>query len=288
MVINMTMDFEHLDKPYFIGEIGINHNGDIQIAKKLMDATFACNWDCVKFQKRNPEVCVPEKQKNVVRDTPWGKMTYLDYKYKIEFGKPEYDFIETYCREKPLDWTASIWDLDSLRFILNYDVPFIKIPSALLTNLVLLKEAAQSDITLIVSTGMSTWDEIDDSMRLITKYGAKPVLMHTNSSYPTPPSELNLNLIPVLKKRYDCVIGYSGHEFDLEPTVIAVALGAQVIERHITLSHDLWGTDQKSSLEVHAMDLLKKRANDVWTMLGSSEKTVTPSELPIREKLRIY
>jgi N-acetylneuraminate synthase len=282
------MDFEHLDKPYFIGEIGINHNGDIQIAKKLMDATFACNWDCVKFQKRNPEVCVPEKQKNVVRDTPWGKMTYLDYKYKIEFGKPEYDFIETYCREKPLDWTASIWDLDSLRFILNYDVPFIKIPSALLTNLVLLKEAAQSDITLIVSTGMSTWDEIDDSMRLITKYGAKPVLMHTNSSYPTPPSELNLNLIPVLKKRYDCVIGYSGHEFDLEPTVIAVALGAQVIERHITLSHDLWGTDQKSSLEVHAMDLLKKRANDVWTMLGSSEKTVTPSELPIREKLRIY
>ncbi|MFA5151878.1 MAG: N-acetylneuraminate synthase family protein [Clostridia bacterium] len=284
----MTMDFEHLDKPYFIGEIGINHNGDIQIAKKLMDATFACNWDCVKFQKRNPEVCVPEKQKNVVRDTPWGKMTYLDYKYKIEFGKPEYDFIETYCREKPLDWTASIWDLDSLRFILNYDVPFIKIPSALLTNLVLLKEAAQSDITLIVSTGMSTWDEIDDSMRLITKYGAKPVLMHTNSSYPTPPSELNLNLIPVLKKRYDCVIGYSGHEFDLEPTVIAVALGAQVIERHITLSHDLWGTDQKSSLEVHAMDLLKKRANDVWTMLGSSEKTVTPSELPIREKLRIY
>jgi N-acetylneuraminate synthase len=214
-------------------------------------------------------------------------MTYLDYKYKIEFGKTEYDYIDTYCREKPLDWTVSIWDLDSLHFIMDYKVPFIKIPSALLTNLELLKEAAQLDITLIVSTGMSTFAEIDTAMNLITKYGVKPILMHTNSSYPTPYSELNLNLIPVLKKRYDCVIGYSGHEFDLEPTVIAVALGAQVIERHITLSHNLWGTDQKSSLEVHAMDLLKKRTNDVWTMLGSSEKTVTQSELPIREKLRI-
>jgi len=284
---NMNMDFERLDKPYFIGEIGINHNGDIQIAKKLMDAVFSCNWNCVKFQKRNPDVCVPEKQKNVIRDTPWGKMTYLDYKYKIEFGKTEYDYIDTYCREKPLDWTVSIWDLDSLHFIMDYKVPFIKIPSALLTNLELLKEAAQLDITLIVSTGMSTFAEIDTAMNLITKYGVKPILMHTNSSYPTPYSELNLNLIPVLKKRYDCVIGYSGHEFDLEPTVIAVALGAQVIERHITLSHNLWGTDQKSSLEVHAMDLLKKRTNDVWTMLGSSEKTVTQSELPIREKLRI-
>jgi N-acetylneuraminate synthase len=287
VMINMNIDFEHLDKPYFIGEIGINHNGDMQIAKKLMDAVFACNWNCVKFQKRNPDICVPEKQKHVIRDTPWGKMTYLEYKYKVEFGKPEYDYIDIYCHEKPLDWTASIWDLDSLHFILNYKVPFLKIPSALLTNLDLIKEAAQTDIPLIISTGMSTFEEMDTAMNLITKYGAEPVLMHTNSSYPTPNVELNLNLIPVLKKRYDCIIGYSGHEYDLEPTVIAVALGAQVIERHITLSHTLWGTDQKSSLEVHAMDLLKKRANDVWTMLGSSEKSVTPSEIPIREKLRI-
>lgn len=283
----MNVDFEHLDHPYFIGEIGINHNGDIQIAKKLMDAVFACNWNCVKFQKRNPDVCVPEKQKNVVRDTPWGKMTYLDYKYKIEFGKAEYDYIDGYCREKPLDWTASVWDIDSLNFLLNYDIPFIKIPSSMLTNLELLKEAAKTDKTLIVSTGMSTFDEIDTAVSLISKYGEKPILMHTNSSYPTPTSELNLNLIPVLKKRYDCIIGYSGHEFDLEPTVIAVALGAKVIERHITLSHNLWGTDQKSSLEVHAMDLLKKRANDATMMLGSSIKEVTPSEIPIREKLRI-
>jgi N-acetylneuraminate synthase len=282
----MKVNFEHLNSPYFIGEIGINHNGDMQIAKKLMDAAFACNWDCVKYQKRNPDVCVPENQKKIMRDTPWGKMTYLDYKYKIEFGKKEFDYIDSYCKEKPLDWSASVWDTDSLHFLLNYDVPFIKIPSAMLTNLPLLKEAAETGVTLIVSTGMSTFDEIDAAMNLITKYGAKPVLMHTNSSYPTPPSELNLNLIPVLKKRYDCIVGYSGHEYDLEPTVIAVALGARVIERHITLSHSLWGTDQKSSLEVHAMDLLKKRANDINQMLGSSVKELTPSEIPIREKLR--
>ena len=283
----MKVNFEQIKEPYFIGEIGINHNGDIQIAKKLMDAAFACNWHCVKFQKRNPDICVPEKQKNIMRDTPWGKMTYLDYKYKVEFGKKEYDYIDIYCKEKPLDWTASVWDIDSLNFLLNYDIPFIKIPSAMLNNLDLLKEAAKTNITLIVSTGMSTFDEIDTAVNLITKYGAKPILMHTNSSYPTPPSELNLNLIPVLKDRYDCIIGYSGHEFDLEPTVIAVALGAKVIERHITLSHNLWGTDQKSSLEVHAMDLLKKRATDASMMLGSSIKEVTPSEIPIREKLRI-
>ena len=282
----MTIDFETLKKPYFIGEIGINHNGDIQIAKKLMDAVFACNWDCVKFQKRNPDVCVPEKQKNVIRDTPWGKMTYLDYKRKIEFGDKEYDYIDRYCREKPLDWTVSVWDLDSLNFILKYKIPFIKIPSAMLTNHELLKAAAETNIPLIVSTGMSTFKEIDSTVNLITKYGVKPILMHSNSSYPTPPAELNLNLIPALKKRYDCIIGYSGHEYDLEPTVIAVALGAKIIERHITLSHNLWGTDQKSSLEVHAMDMLKKRANEVLDILGSNVKKVTPSEIPIREKLR--
>lgn len=282
----MKVNFEQLKEPYFIGEIGINHNGDMQIAKKLMDAVFACNWNCAKFQKRNPDVCVPEKQKQVIRDTPWGKMTYLDYKFKIEFGKAEYDYIDTYCKEKPLDWTASVWDMDSLKFLLNYNVPFIKIPSALLTELELIKEAAQTDIPLLVSTGMSTIDEIDAAVNVIMKHGAKPILMHTNSSYPTPLSELNLNLIPVLKKRYDCIIGYSGHEFDLEPTVIALTLGAKVIERHITLSHNLWGTDQKSSLEVHAMDMLKKRSNEVRDILGSTVKNVTPSELPIREKLR--
>lgn len=283
---NMKLDFEKLTEPYFIGEIGINHNGDIQIAKKLMDAVFACNWNCVKFQKRNPDICIPENQKSIIRDTPWGKLTYLDYKNKLEFGKTEFDYIDKYCREKPIDWSASVWDIDSLNFLSNYTVPFIKIPSAMLTNLELITEAAKTDIPLIVSTGMSTYREIDTAMNIILKYGDKPVLMHTNSSYPTPPSEINLNLIHSLKERYDCIIGYSGHEYDLEPTVIAIAFGAKVIERHISLSHSLWGTDQKSSLEVHAMDLLKKRANNISTILGSSIKEVTVSEKKIREKLR--
>jgi len=280
------LDFNKLEHPYFIGEIGINHNGDIQIAKKLIDAVNACNWDCAKFQKRNPDICVPEHQKGVMRETPWGKMTYLDYKYKIEFQKKEYDQVRKYCLEKPLDWTASVWDLDSLNFLKHYEVPFIKIPSALITKTELLIESAKSGVQVIMSTGMSTLREVDVAVNLIMKNGKSPVVMHTNSSYPTPPAELNLNLIPFYKERYDCVIGYSGHEEDLEPTVIAVALGAEVIERHITLSHNLWGTDQKASLEVMGMDKLKKRCSNINTILGSSNKVVTPAEISIRKKLR--
>ena len=280
------VDFNNLEKPYFIGEIGINHNGDTQIAKRLIDAANACQWDCVKFQKRNPDVCVPEHQKSIMRDTPWGRMSYLDYKYKVEFGKKEYDMIDKYSKEKPIDWTASVWDLDSLNFMSQYDVPFLKIPSALITNTELLVETAKTKIPLVISTGMSTLEEIDNAVNLIMKNGVNPIIMHCNSSYPTPKKELNLRVIETLKKRYGTEIGYSGHEEDLEPTVIAVSLGAKLIERHITISHDMWGTDQKSSLEVIAMDMLRKRCMEVEDMLGSYDKVVTPSEIPIRTKLR--
>jgi N-acetylneuraminate synthase len=282
----MRSVFEHLENPYFIGEIGINHNGDLGIAKKLIDAVNACNWNCAKFQKRNPEKAVPEHQKNVPRDTPWGRMTYLEYKRRVELSGSDYDEIDRYCREKPLDWTASIWDLDSLQFLLGYDVPFLKIPSAMLTNDELVSEAASSGKPLMVSTGMSELAEVDHAINLIIAKGMKPVVMHTNSSYPTPRAELNLSVIPVLKERYDCVVGYSGHESDLEPTVIAVALGARVVERHITLSHDMWGTDQKWSLEVLAMDMLRKRCADIDVILGTALKQVTPSEIATRRKLR--
>mgnify|MGYP003138148740 CR=1 FL=1 len=280
------VDFKNLEKPYFIGEIGINHNGSLQIAKKLIDAVNACGWQCAKFQKRNPDVCVPEHQKGKIRETPWGTMTYLEYKHRIEFGNESFKIINKYCAEKPVDWTASVWDLDSLNFLLNYDVPFLKIPSALITNTELVAESAKSKKPMIISTGMSTLEECDAAVNNVLKYNDNLVIMHTNSSYPTPKGELNLNLIPMLKDRYGCVIGYSGHEEDLEPTVIAVSLGAKVIERHITLSHEMWGTDQKASLEVHAMNMLRKRCDDVQVMLGSSEKVVTDSELPIRTKLR--
>jgi len=281
------IDFSNLKKPYLIGEIGINHNGDIQIAKKLIDALFATNWDCAKFQKRNPDVAVPEKQKSVMRETPWGRISYIEYKYKVEFGIKEYSYIDKYCKEKPLDWTASVWDIDSLNFLTQFDIPFIKIPSAKITNNELVVEAAKSQIPIIISTGMSTIEEIDNTVNLIKKYGKTPTIMHCNSSYPTPHEEAHLRVINLLKERYsDCVIGYSGHEEDLEPTILAISLGAMVIERHITLSHDMWGTDHKSSLEVLAMDMLKKRAKDVNEILGTSEKSITTSEISIREKLR--
>tara|TARA_R100000278_G_scaffold88081_1_gene67241 strand:+ start:4361 stop:5206 length:846 start_codon:yes stop_codon:yes gene_type:complete len=271
---------------YLIGEIGINHNGDIQIAKRLIDAVHACGWNCAKFQKRNPDVCVPEHQKSVIKDTPWGQMTYLDYKHKIEFSQKQYGLIDQYCKSKPIDWTASVWDLDSLEFLMEYEPPFIKIASALVTNIELLTEVCKTNIPIMFSTGMCELSEVDTAVDLISKHTDNFALMHTNSSYPTPVEELNLQLIPFYKNRYKCTVGYSGHEYDMEPTVIACYLGANIIERHITLSHDMWGTDQKASLEIKAMDMLYGRLKDVPLMMGSCNKTVTPSEINIRKKLR--
>ncbi len=280
------VDFKNLEKPYFIGEIGINHNGSLQITKKLIDAVSACNWDCAKFQKRDPDICVPEHQKSKLRSTPWGEMTYIEYKHRVEFGKKQYDYINDYCAEKPIDWSASVWDLNSLDFLLQYNLPYIKIPSAMITNSELLEESAKSGVPIIMSTGMSSLQEVDSAVELVTKHTDNFVLMHTNSSYPTPRSELNLSLIPFLQERYKCTVGYSGHEDDLEPTVIAAVLGAKVIERHITLSHEMWGTDQKSSLEVVGMDKLYKRIKDIDQILGTPDKQVTKSEVDIRKKLR--
>ncbi len=272
---------------YMIAEIGVNHNGDMQIAKRLIDASFATDWDCVKFQKRTPDICVPDKQKSVLRDTPWGRMTYLKYRYRVEFEKQQYDYIEDYAGRKPISWTASIWDPVSLRFLLQYDVPFIKIPSAKLTESELVEESAKSGKLVILSTGMSTLEEIDAAVNLLEKNApGNYVLMHTNSSYPAPHEELNLKLIPFLKDRYGCIVGYSGHEYDLEPSIIARSLGASMIERHITLDHNMWGSDQAASLEVHAMDMLRKRLKTVDAILGDGVKRIGNTELEARKKLR--
>ncbi len=280
------LDFKNLKKPYLIAEVGINHNADVQIAKKLIDAAFACSWDCVKFQKKNPDLSVPEHQKNQPKDTPWGKMTYLEYKKKFEFGKKEYDYIAKYCRQKPIDWTASVWDIDSLNFIKKYDIPFIKIPSAHLTNKELLKESAKTGIPIVASTGMSTLKEIDEAVAILKKYASQFVLMHCNSSYPSKLDELNLKVIPMLQKRYKCPIGYSGHEFGLSTTSMAIVLGAKIVERHITLDHAMWGTDQAASIEITGMDKFSKQVTDVTLALGDGKKRVYQSELDIRKKLR--
>lgn len=276
-------------KVFMIAEIGINHNGSIEIAKKLIDASYACNYDCVKFQKRTPDIAVPEHQKSVMRDTPWGKMTYLEYKKKIEFEKPHFDYIDKYCHEKPILWSSSVWDMPSLEFLCKYDTPLIKIPSALLTDLELLTETCKTGKVVVLSTGMSTVEEIDKAVNILEKHtNGDYVIMHTNSSYPSPHEELNLSVIPFLMERYKCLVGYSGHEYDLEPSVVSVVLGACMVERHITLDHDMWGTDQHASLEVHGMDLLNKRIEHIHVMMGDGVKRVTEKELEIRKKLRGY
>jgi N-acetylneuraminate synthase len=271
---------------FMVAEVGINHNGSIEIVKKLVDAAFACNWNCVKFQKRTPELCVPEHQKNMERETPWGKMSYLEYRYKVEFGMNEYTYIDKYCAEKPIYWSASVWDIPSLEFLMKFNVPFIKIPSAKLTQVDLLVEASKTRKPVILSTGMSTLEEIDQAVNVLEKYSHEYALLHTTSSYPAPQEDLNLLVIRKLIERYDCIVGYSGHEYDLEPSVVAVALGARIVERHITLDHNMWGSDQFASLEVHAMDMLYKRIKGIDIMLGDGIKKLSPKELDIRKKLR--
>jgi N-acetylneuraminate synthase len=280
------LNLSTLTKPYLIAEIGINHNGDLQIAKKLIDAAFACSWDCAKFQKRNPDKSTPEHQKNVEKETPWGKMTYLEYKYKMEFGKTEYDYIDKYCKEKPIDWCASVWDLDSLEFLVKYNLPFLKIPSAHLHNNELIIESGKTNLPIVLSTGMSTIEEVDEAVNLLIKHAKQFAIMHTNSSYPAKDEELNLLMIPKLKERYNCPVGYSGHEYGLDSTTIAVALGAVIVERHITLNHKMWGTDQSSSVEIQGMDKLFKQVNAVKNYLGDGIKRIYDSELSIRKKLR--
>lgn len=276
------------DSPVFmVAEIGINHNGSIDIAKKLIDAAFACDWHCVKFQKRTPDVCVPEHQKNVMRDTPWGKMTYLEYRHRVELDHVDYNYIEKYCLEKPILWTASVWDLPALDFLLEHNIPFIKIPSAKITEKEMLIKASKTGKPLLVSTGMSTIEEVDQAIEILEKESAgNYILLHTNSTYPTPPEDLNLQVIGFLRDRYGCLVGYSGHEYDLEPSVIAAALGACVIERHVTLDHTMWGSDHFASLEVHAMDMLHKRIKGIKTIMGDGIKRVSDKEMEVRKKLR--
>ncbi len=274
-------------EPYFIAEIGINHNGDLQIAKRLIDAAFAIGWDCVKFQKRTPDIAVPEAQKSVMRDTPWGRMTYLEYKKKIEFEKEQYDQIDGYCKEKPIAWTASPWDMKSLDFLLQYDIPFLKIASAGNGNEEMIKAACRSGKPILMSDGMTTQEEFDRAVSLLEDHSdGNYILLHTNSTYPAPVDELNLSYINTMRERYHCLVGYSGHEQNLEPTVVAATLGAKVIERHVTLSHELWGTDQKASLEINAMYMLYRRCMDISKMLGDGVKHLGESELKVREKLR--
>jgi len=273
-------------KTYIIAEIGINHNGSLETAKKLIDIAALSGCDAVKFQKRNPDVCVPEHQKGVMRETPWGEMTYLDYKYKVEFEQDEYDEIDAYCVEKGVEWSASPWDLDSLKFLEQYDLPWIKIPSAMLTEDNLLRECAKTGKKIIFSVGMSNLDEIDHAVKILREEEAEFAMLHCNSTYPAPLEELNLQCIQTLKERYDCEVGYSGHEFRIGTTVASVYLGATILERHITLDRTMWGSDHLASVEPQGLIKLVKGVRELEIALGDGNKVVTEGEKKVRLKLR--
>jgi len=275
-----------MEKTFIIAEIGINHNGDIEIAKKLIDIATLSGCDAVKFQKRSPDICVPEHQKQVPRETPWGTMSYIDYKHKMEFGKEEYDVIDKYCKDKGIVWSASPWDLQSLDFLNQYDMPFIKIASATLTNKEILTAAAKTGKKVILSTGMSTTEEVDRAVECLREHTNDFCLLHCNSAYPAPLEDLNLSCIQTLKNRYDCEVGYSGHEFRLGTTVAAVYLGATVIERHITLDRTMWGSDHLSSVEPQGLIKMVKGIRELETAFGDGMKKVTEGELSSRKKLR--
>jgi N-acetylneuraminate synthase len=278
-----------MSKITVIAEIGINHNGSIETAKKLIDVARIAGCDYVKFQKRNPDICVPEHQKDKLRETPWGTMKYIDYKKKVEFGKTEFDEIDAYCKQTGIKWTTSVWDLDSLEFSLNYDLDCIKIASALITEDTLLRETAKNYNEIILSSGMSTEDEIDNAVQIAIKNSSKVVLMHCNSAYPAPLDELNLLCIETLKEKYkkdNVIIGYSGHETYLHTSLAAVSMGAKYIERHITLDRQMWGTDQFCSLEPQGLFRLVQATRQLETAMGDGIIGVTPSELPTRKKLR--
>jgi N-acetylneuraminate synthase len=269
----------------FIAEIGINHNGDLDLAKKMIDAATRAGADVVKFQKRDLELAIPEDQKYVIKDTPWGNMFYIEYKKRIEFEKEQYDEINNYCKEKNIKWTASVWDVNSLNFLLQYDIPFIKIPSAALTDIDLIKKAIESKKPIIMSIGMSTMEEIEKSVNLFNK--EYPLtLLYCKSIYPTDDVDINLNGIVTLKEKFGFDIGYSGHEVDVMPTVIAAVLGAKVIERHITTDRNLWGSDQDFSLVEGDFRDMVKRLNRIPNILGSKNINLEEKELPAKNKLR--
>jgi N-acetylneuraminate synthase len=269
---------------FIIAEIGINHNGDLETAKRLIDAAVLSGCNAVKFQKRTPELSVPPSQRDILRETPWGTMTYLEYRYRVEFNEEAYQQIDAYCRERSILWFASPWDEPSIDFLEQFTPVCYKVASASLTDHQLLRHVRSTNRPIILSTGMSTLDQIQAA---ITVLGLDDLaLMHTTSTYPCPPAELNLNMIGTLRDMYPCPIGYSGHETGLQTTVAAVVLGAKLIERHITLDRAMWGSDQAASVEPHGFTRLVRDIRTVELALGDGQKRVYDSEMPILKRLR--
>ncbi len=277
-----------LKKPFLIAEIGINHNGSIKLAKKMIDLAKNIGFDAVKFQKRNPDISTPEKQKNISRNTPWGEMSYLNYKKKIEFGLKEFREIDRYCKKNKILWFASAWDIESQKFLKKFNLKYNKVASAMLTNLKLIDEIAKEKKTTFISTGMSTLNDIKKSVNIFKKRKCKFILMHCVSTYPCPEEKLNLNMISTLKKKFKCDVGYSGHEASVSPSIFAYLLGANYIERHITLDRSMWGTDQAASLSKSGMENLANIFNKAPLILGNGVKNISKEEKKMLSKFKYW
>jgi len=270
---------------FIVAEIGINHNGDIDIAKKLIDLAKLSGCDAVKFQKRNPDFCVPLDQRQIMRETPWGYIPYFEYRKKVEFDFSQYQEIDAFCLNKKIPWFASAWDESSVDFMEQFDLPFYKIASASMTDDSLLKYVRSKNRPIILSTGMSTLEEVDHAVEILGCDNL--ILLHACSAYPAYYNELNLKVIPMFKKRYGLPVGYSGHETGIASSVAAVALGACVVERHVTLDRSMWGSDHAASLEPNGINRLVRDIRLVEMSMGEGLKKVVPREIPIMQRLRL-
>ena len=274
-------------KPHIIAEIGINHNGDINIAKKLINMAKRTGCDSVKFQKRDIKSVYTQEELNSDRESPWGKK-FIDQKLGLEFGKKDYDQINNYCQKIDINWFASAWDLISLKFLDQYNLKYNKIASALITKQDFLEEVAKQRKHTFISTGMSEYNHIDKAVEIFRKHECSFELMHCISAYPCPEEILNLNIINRLKKKYNCNVGYSGHESSVVPSIVASTFGISSLERHITLDRSMYGSDQSASLEEPGLTQLISSINKIPVVVGSSDKKIYDEELKVAKKLRYW
>ncbi len=275
-------------KPITIAEIGINHNGDIKLAKKMIILAKKYGFDVVKFQKRDPDICVPNHHKHVMRETPWGYISYLDYKKKIEFKKKEFDYINKFCKQKKIKWFASAFDEKSQNFLKKYRMPYNKVASAMITNIDFITQVAKERKPTFISTGMTSMRDISKAVNIFRKLKCPFTLMHCISSYPADENKLNLNIILTLKKKFKCEVGYSGHEKSVSPSVFAYVAGASAIERHITIDRTLWGTDQAASLEENGIKNMMSLLEKVKIVFGDGKKIKTSEDKILEKKFRYW
>ena len=272
---------------FFIAEIGINHNGDIEIAKQLINQAKAAGCDAVKFQKRTIDIVYTDDMLSQPRESPWGK-TQREQKEGLEFGEAEYDAIDEYCKQVGIEWFASAWDIPSIKFLRKYNCPYNKIASAMVTHIPFVIELASEGKPTFLSTGMCNFEDIDKAVEILREKKCAVILMHTVSTYPAAEKDLNLSVMHTLRERYGLQVGYSGHEPSVSPSLMAAVMGAVAIERHITLDRAMYGSDQAASLELPGLVSLLGSIRKIATCVGSNVKQVSPAEEAIAKKLRYW